>query len=145
MTESIYEKNKFTLYAQLFNTFGEMINYSANPIVEEKTKSSQYVELAKQYIKANYFKQITVDELCKLAGVERSYLFRLFKAQTGLSPMEYIIQYKMKKAAVILCENNISISETALAVGYDDKFAFSKMFKKNYGMPPSDYRKTFCK
>lgn len=141
MADNVYEQNKFLMYANIFSTLGKMIEYNANPVKYETREMAEYINICKQYIKANYFKPISIKQLCEITGVERSYLFRLFKKYTNSSPTEYIIRYKMKKASDILENNDISVAEAALLVGYSDQFAFSKIFKKHYKMSPNMYKK----
>ena len=62
--------------------------------------------------------------------------------ETGMSPCDYIIDYKMKRAEKQLLKTNLSVGEIALSVGYADRLAFSKRFAKKMGMSPTEYRKS---
>ena len=91
----------------------------------------------------NYFKKIRVEDLCKFVKIEHSYLYRLFISELGQSPMDYILDYKLKRAEKLLTTTELSISDISSAIGYDDRFAFSKMFSKKYGLSPLKYRNKF--
>lgn len=69
------------------------------------------------------------------------YLSRLFKHETGDTPMNYLIRVRMRRAGELLrTQKHTSIQDVARCVGYEDAYHFSKAFKKHYGMPPSKYR-----
>lgn len=136
-------KNEYYIYSRFFHLLSEMLECSANEIVKEKIPSDRYVDICCEYVKFNYMKKITANDLAKVAMIEYSYLFRLFKAKFGISPGEYVINYKMRNAARLLKESDIGISETAAMVGYEDRAAFSKIFKKHYGVSPKNYKMTF--
>ncbi len=84
------------------------------------------------------------DKLADKVSVSRSQLNRKIKALTGLSPGEYIRNYKMKRAAQLILENNLSITQIAFEVGFSSPGQFTKAFKKHFGCLPSDFRE-HCK
>ncbi len=122
-----------------FSLLGTMLEASAMPLSKTKKTGEEYVELCKEYIKMNYYRKISVEQLCDAASIDRTYLFRLFKQITGKSPRAYIIDYKMKTAKKLFETSDFSVTQVAQAVGYDDAFAFSKLFKNRYGISPKSY------
>ena len=80
-----------------------------------------------------------IDRFCKNMGISPSQLYRKIKSITGLSPNEFIRTYRLKKAAVLIQESNLNISEIAYKVGFNDALYFSKCFKKQFGTTPSLY------
>ena len=72
-------------------------------------------------------------------GVSSSQLYRKIKSITGLSPNEFIRTYRLKRAAHLIKESNLNISEIAYKVGFNDALYFSKCFKKQFGTAPSSY------
>ena len=107
----------------------------------EKGEKSDLVGKIKRYIRFNYMNELTVKELAEYFGFDRTYLYRVFKAQTGVSIKEYLSGVRMKQAKNLL-EMGYSVYETASAVGCKDTFNFSKAFKKHFGVPPSTCRKS---
>ena len=99
-----------------------------------------YVDHALEYIEHNYHKNIKVQGIADYIGINRSYLTNCFKNTLNLSPQEYILNYRMNQASVLLKNSNLLISEIASSVGYDDALNFSKAFKKVYGFNPTNYR-----
>ncbi len=119
-----------------FLLFDALIRCNAAPPPAPEKPAGEYVHRAVEYIRYHYYRPITVSELCALVGVERSYLCRLFKAQTGKSPQAYILAYKLDAARMLLQDGNLSVAQAARSVGYEDQSAFSKLYKKRFGIAP---------
>jgi len=102
---------------------------------------NSYLTTAKQYIKAHYFEDLTVEQVAAHIGMSRKYLFAIFKRALNISPKDYIINYRMERAAAFLKDENLSVGNVAYSVGYKDQMTFSKMFKRKMGISPSLYRK----
>ena len=98
-----------------------------------------YVEYAVNYLQANYH-NAKINDVAQKIGINRSYLTSIFRQQMGISPQEYLMQYRMDKAREILLESDISVQEIALRVGYDNALTFSKIYKNYYGLSPAHYR-----
>jgi len=103
--------------------------------------ADQYYNRATEYIAQNYSHAMTVSELAGFIGIDRKYLYQIFKKTCSLSPEEYIIRFRMDRACELMGNEALPISTIAHSVGYGDPLLFSKMFKKNLGKSPSDYRK----
>lgn len=104
------------------------------------TKHYDYVQFVKEYVTKNYMREISFSDLAKVAHVSRSYLSTLFKKEVGCSFREYLVKFRMDKAAEILDKKNIQLSELSPLVGYEDYAQFSKMFKKYKGCSPKQYK-----
>ena len=100
-----------------------------------------YVDVVLAYIDDNYMKNISSADIVDFVNLNRSYLFKIFKKQTGLSVSQYLIKYSMDKACEFFDEYNFNISQVAQMVGIDDVYYFSKLFKKIKGITPSGYKK----
>lgn len=140
LINSRFENNEFLNCGAMLSILGDMIKYNLNEVNNNRKQNIEYVNMCKNYIHMNYFRKIRVDELCSFVRLEHSYLYRLFINEIGQSPMEYIIDYKMKRAEKLLKTTELSVADIAASVGYDDRFAFSKIFTKKYGISPSKYR-----
>ena len=101
------------------------------------------VQKIKQYVDLSYMEQLSVKTISNTFGYERSYLYRIFKKQTGKSIKEYINSVRLSKAKVFLKDGH-SVNETALMVGFLDPFNFSKAYKKYFGKSPIS-EKLSCK
>lgn len=103
-----------------------------------------YARRAENYIQSNYMHDINVTGIAKMLGIDRRYLYRIFHEYTGTSPQNYLVKYRLGKAAELLRQYGCSVSEAARSCGYKDTFNFSKMFKKEYGISPSEYKSRFA-
>lgn len=106
----------------------------------EQSRMRSYVAFALDYIRMNYQSSVTVQELTQLLGVSQPYLFRIFKAETGKSPKQYLGDYRMLQAQKLLMETELTITEVAASVGYADPLAFSRFFSGRQGCSPQCYR-----
>ena len=132
-----------SLYGGVFSLLGTMAETNAEKPdcgAGNESSASRYVELCREYIHTNYYRNISVSDVCAAAGLEYSYLFRLFKSMTGTSPGRYLTDYRLSRAAFLLRETSMSVGEISDAVGYEDRTAFSKAFAKSRGMSPKYYR-----
>jgi DNA-binding response OmpR family regulator len=84
---------------------------------------------------------LTVDELVEEMGMGRTVFFNKLKSMTGLSPVEFIREMRIKRAAQLLEDRSHNITEVTYMVGMNDSRYFSKCFKNTYGVTPSEYRK----
>ena len=109
----------------------------------DKRDPDRYEQLAnevEEYLINNYNKNITSDVLSKEFGFVPSYISRLFKRQKGVSPNEYVTKYRIEKAKKLIEENNdLRIKDIADAVGFKESYYFSKTFKRETGMWPTEY------
>lgn len=103
---------------------------------------NEYVEKAVNYICSNYSSPVSIEEIAGLLSIDRRHLGRLFTVQTGITPKEYLINVRLRNAADLLRSSDYPIMEIAQLVGYDDCGSFLKIFKKKYGMTPSQFRKS---
>ena len=84
---------------------------------------------------------LTVDELVDEMGMGRTVFFNKLKSMTGLSPVEFIREMRIKRAAQLLEERQYNITEVTYMVGMNDSRYFAKCFKNTYGVTPSEYRR----
>ena len=84
---------------------------------------------------------LTVDEMVDEMGMGRTVFFNKLKSLTGLSPVEFIREMRIKRAAQLLEEQRYNITEVTYMVGMNDSRYFAKCFKNTYGVTPSEYRR----
>lgn len=103
-------------------------------------RSVSTVALAQEYIKKNYSRDLTLDEVSKEVHVSPYYFSKLFKDETGENFVEYLAKVRIAQAKRMLMDSSISIKQICLTVGYGDPSYFSRIFKKYEGVTPSEFR-----
>lgn len=99
-----------------------------------------YVKEALNYIEQNFQNDITIEGIAAFCGLNRSYFGRIFKDTIGRSPQEFLMNYRMVKAAELLKLTELSIGDIGNAVGYTNQLHFSRAFKTVYGISPREWR-----
>lgn len=112
--------------------------------VNEETLSvrgkKQIVEDICTFMSEHYSEKISLEAIASNMYLSPIYISKLFKEETGDSPINYLISIRLKKAASLLTNSSLSISEISALVGYENTYYFNKLFKKNYGQTPGEYR-----
>lgn len=106
----------------------------------EKRLRDFYAKEAVAFIEQNYERDISLDEIAAACRLNRSYFGRIFKQSMGESPQQFLMHYRMAKAAQLLKESKLPIREIGAAVSYSNQFHFSRAFKRAYGTSPREYR-----
>jgi len=99
-------------------------------------RSAAYADMAVRYIKDNYMDGINIADVVSYLNIERSYFYRVFTKRMGVSPQQYLVDYRLDRARELL-QKGTSVTDTAEAVGIKNIYGFSAMFKKKFGFPPS--------
>lgn len=93
------------------------------------------------YLHAHYAECMTADKIARCANISRSECFRCFRSIMGISPSEYLCQYRLSQAAHLLLSTDRSISDICFSCGFKSTSYFGKVFREKCGMPPGQYRK----
>ena len=102
--------------------------------------ADQKIEQSISYMMRNLNRPLHIAALSAQANISPSHYFALFKRQTGFAPIEFFIRLRMRKACALLRETSMSVKEVAAALGYDDPFYFSRIFKSVVSLAPTEYR-----
>ena len=94
------------------------------------------------FIHHQFAHEVSLDDLCKLSGLNTRTLNRRFQRAAGSAPMEYLRNIRLDQARDLLKNTNLSIAEVALQVGYGDADYFSRLFKRRYQLTPSEFRRS---
>lgn len=104
-------------------------------------KKSDYVEEALNFIESRYCDPISIQEIADHLSINRSYLHRLFKSVTGTSIQNYLLDYRVRQACILLKTTDLSVRSIAHTTGYADPLYFSRIFRQKMGCSPSEYRR----
>jgi AraC family transcriptional regulator of arabinose operon len=113
---------------------------SANPQTGQPALDSR-IRAATDHLCANLSERISLAALGRRIGLSASRLSHLFHSQTGLTPIQYLEQQRMRKARELLELSAFSVSQVAYQVGYESAFYFSRRFSKAVGVGPREYRR----
>ncbi len=126
------------LFRMVFAAYIE--NY---PVINVKTADELLITRAAEYIENNYrHPDLNINEISEALGINRVTLHRKFTEELDISPGNYIIRLRLKKACALLKGSDYSIKSIAYSTGFSDQFYFTKAFKKQTGMTPTQYRKS---
>ena len=96
-----------------------------------------------QYIQTNYNSDISLQDIAEAGNVSKNTALRYFKQKIGISPVNYLIQYRISAACKLLKETSDKITHIAACVGYSNTGYFCRLFKKMTGVSPKEYRDSF--
>ena len=116
----------------------------AEPQREERKKEDPRIMEAMALIAAGYHRsEFCAETIARKMAVSRTTLNRLFQKKIGRSPGQYLLEYRLQQSEKLL-QMGMTVKQTALSCGFEDPFYYSRVFRKHYGMPPSDYRLQFA-
>ncbi len=127
-------------YTYLF--FGALIRSSRSRKELPKNNIQDfYIQSTVDFIENHYMNEISVEDMARNLGLNRSYFSKIFKKVTQKSPQDFLIQYRINKACELLRSTRLPILQIAHLVGYYNQFHFTRAFKKLMDMPPQEWRK----
>lgn len=139
-TEFMREQiSRYYLVAEILHIFS---HYTQRvPIIESRKYHNRYLMRAIDIIQMNPSMPISVNVLAEKVNIDRSYLYRIFKKETLLSPREYMIDYKLRQSVEQLQNKNENIQAIFEKLGFSSYYLAEKKFKEKYGMTPREYQK----
>ncbi|QSH41060.1 AraC family transcriptional regulator [Lentisphaerota bacterium ZTH] len=131
-----FEAALFSLLLELIVYISRQYDKAASPRTAALVRIANVISK----LERKHSKPWKLADIAKLAGMSPSNLLILFKMATGVSPIDYVIKLRLRRAADDLRSGNSSISEIAFEHGFKDSNYFSKKFKQIYGVSPRQYR-----
>ena len=130
----------FHLMGHLYLFIDYLSRSSSSQITASGRVRDFYIKEALNYIEQNFQNDISVENIASFCGLNRTYFGRIFKETVGKSPQQFLLSYRMAKAAELLKLTELSISDIGNAVGYPNQLHFSRAFKNVYGVSPREWR-----
>lgn len=118
----------------------KMNNACQNVINKRDERSNDIIKTAQQYIRDNFDKDISLDDVSRTVNISPYYFSKIFKEESGNSFIEYLTNIRIDKAKELLSGSDMSIKEICATCGYTDPNYFSRSFKKNVGVTPTEYK-----
>ena len=135
------QESSYHLIGHLFLIMDALVSGSSSRRRTQGGKRAQYyANEAVAFISQNYSRAITVEDMARRCNLDRSYFGKVFRDTLGQSPQEFLIQYRMEKAAELLKITELPVGEISRQVGYPNQLHFSRAFKNFYGISPRTYR-----
>ncbi|MCA0753441.1 AraC family transcriptional regulator [Paenibacillus sp. N4] len=128
------------LRGRLYLLFALLIRQHGEP---EATEPAGSVRLWAEYMERHAAEGITVQQVARMAGHNRTYFSTKFTNTFGMPPAEYIYKVRMNRAKELLIGEEASITEVAFSLGYPNLYTFSRAFTKYFAMSPSEYRRRY--
>lgn len=107
---------------------------------EKKQVAKDMVHETVLYMQSELHNTLTVEDMAKKTNLSASHFSSLFRKATGMSPLDYFIHLKLQKACLLLYSTETKVKKVAGAIGYDDPYYFSRLFKKHMKLSPEQYR-----
>ncbi|MCI8749193.1 MAG: AraC family transcriptional regulator [Lachnospiraceae bacterium] len=135
------DASPFHLIGHLYLFIDALLRSSnSTQITKGNTLRDFYIKEAISYIEQNFQNEITIENIAKFCGLNRSYFGKIFHENIGKTPQEFLISYRMTKAAELLKLTDLQVADIGNAVGYPNQLHFSRAFKNVYGKPPRQWR-----
>ncbi len=136
------------LKAEMLDSYVNILEVLAEYMTETNRLTAKDRDLAaatKSYIHRFYQNKISVGLLCDTFNCSRTTLMNRFREKYGMTIVEYLTEYRLKKAAQMLSDGTAHIKSVSVDCGFFDQNYFTKVFQKRFGMVPSEYRTTHSK
>ena len=139
----------FMLKSYLIQVICLLCRYQKQALEEDAKRRYEFKSIDKKYVvqqimhymETHYKEKISLDQIAANMYLSSFYISKIFKSETGDTPINYLISLRMQKARELLDENpEQSIQAVAMTVGYEDAYHFSKLFKKYFGLSPLYYK-----
>lgn len=132
--------NELALYSALLS-FLHLVLSDSDRASASSDRNADLIYQAKTFIKSRYRENITLSDIAASANLSSIYFHNLFTAATGISPRLYLTRLRINESKKLLWNSHIPISEIAERCGFGGQQYFSRVFKKETGMTPGQYRK----
>ncbi len=127
--------------SELRDWFVENMMTAAHNIATKKNEySNDVIESAKEYIKAQYKKDLSLENISREMDMSPYYFSKLFKDVTGVNFIEYVTEVRISKAKELLLDGHATMKEICVEIGYSDPNYFSRIFKKCVGKTPTEFK-----
>lgn len=169
VVKTVFSSNDGDIYIMLSNLFEKMANLNTDgsrlavtgmiytifslilkdklydqiisQVYTENEKKTEKLKKVLSYIRLNYDKTLTLEDMASVAGMSEKYFCLFFKKATNKTPVEYLISYRIECSARKLLHTDLSVTEIAYACGFNDLSYFIKTFKAQKGLTPNAFRK----
>ena len=126
---------------KIFSSLSEIMKYNLQEPINTDSKSEEIIEKALKYMRHNYFREFTLDDVSKYINRSKEYFCSYYKKKTGENFLDTLTDHRIEMSKKLLTGTTLTISQVAESVGYRSTSYYHKTFKNLCGLPPSEYRK----
>ncbi|NLL78520.1 MAG: AraC family transcriptional regulator [Clostridiales bacterium] len=137
-----YELALKTYFFELFRLLFEKKLITASEDTAASSSQSDKLKEILQYIRQHFSEDLSVSKAADFCHINPYYFMHFFKENTGMTFVQYLNDYRLRQAALLLKKENCSITEAALSCGFNNLSYFHKRFREYYGMTPKEFQKT---
>lgn len=139
--EQTYELRCVEAVCKICRLLVEQVNANKKSLTANP-KSTQTKRLQKimTFIHAHYGERVTVDDMARSAAISRTEVFRCFQAVLRKKPVEYLTEYRLSIAAILLASTDRTLSDISISCGFNSASYFGKVFREHHGISPQKYR-----
>lgn len=137
-SEVMFESLARVFLVKLVQKYGDQ---RSDAVLFSKAFTAQHYKRVLDYVADNYEKQIQIEDIARQAGLSASHFSRLFKLTIGDTPHQFLMRYRIERAAGLLADKARPMIDIALACGFSDQPHFSRVFREFRGVTPKAYRK----
>lgn len=136
-----------TLYSQPGNTYLHLsllyrfFSILCPDLGNAAKNSSTYLQKALDYLRHNYAYDIKIQDVARYVGIDRTYLYKLFSRELGISPQQYLIKLRLSMAKRLLSSTDLRITEISNSCGFTDSASFCHHFQARFSITPTQFRK----
>lgn len=109
--------------------------------IDDSASSQARLQLMMQYVHQNYSHDISLEDIASYAGISKSTVLNLFRRYLHITPINYLINYRLNEAALKLSKTEKKIITISEETGFNNVDYFCRLFKKHYHLTPTEYRK----
>lgn len=138
--------DKLGVYCQIhttkiFSSLSEIMKYNLQEPVNNDNKSEEVIENALKYMRHNYFRAFTLDDVAKYVKLSKEYFCSYYKKKTGENFLDSLTHHRIEMSKKLLANTTLTIHQIAESVGYRSASYYHKTFRISCGMSPSEFRK----
>ena len=140
-TEQTYELHCMETVCKICRLLVEQINTNKNPLTPmPKNTQTKRLQKIMTFIHAQYGEHISIDDMAKASTVSRTEVFRCFQAVLKKKPIEYLTEYRLSIATILLTSTDRTMSDISSSCGFNSASYFGKVFREHHGISPKKYR-----
>lgn len=132
------------IISPVLNHVGDVVQVVIIFVDQRSYNVTKNINASIKFLKENYQNEFSLEDVARVANLSPYHFIRVFKSQTGKTPLEFFLDIKMQKAKELLNDNTKTITEISIILGFSSPSHFARAFNNAVGLSPTAYRKIHC-